>query len=265
MKALELLTGYVTAPSTTITSLTMATGNTLTVRNAIENSGIILLTAWADNQSAGVLRITSPKMHDNVQNIRLGVVASEVYPLINYGGGQKLYSQDTLTVGLSGSATAGDIETASLLIYYEDLPGINARLITPDDLYSRGVNIMTVENTLSLGTSGGYSGQEAINAEYDLMKANTDYALIGYLCSAECACVRWQGADIGNLGLGGPGNDTNKEVTRSWFISLSETFDLPLIPVFNSANKAGLLIDGAQDENGTDVTVQSIFVELATT
>jgi len=36
-----------------------------------------------------------------------------------------------------------------------------------------------------------------------------------------------------------------------------------MIPVFNSANKAGILIDGAQDENGADVTVQSIFAELA--
>jgi hypothetical protein len=38
---------------------------------------------------------------------------------------------------------------------------------------------------------------------------------------------------------------------------------MPLIPVFNSANKGGILIDAAQDENGTDVTVNSIFAELS--
>jgi hypothetical protein len=176
---------------------------------------------------------------------------------------QKLISQDTLLVDLSGSATAGDIETACMLIYYDDLPGINARFIDPVELMERGVNIMSVENTLALGVLGGYSGQEAINAEYDLMKANTDYALIGYLTQSECACVRWQGIDTGNLGVGGPGNETNKEVTRNWFAKLSYQFNVPLIPVFNSANRAGILIDGAQDENGVDVLVNSIFVELA--
>jgi len=263
MPALELLTGFVTAPSTTLTALTMASGNSLTVRNT-NNQGIVaLIDAWADNQAAGILRIKSPRLHDNVQNIRLQIVASEVYPRLPKYLQQLLVSQDTLEVALSGSGTASDIETACMLLYYDDLPGVEARLIDNEELNRRMVNIMTVENTLALGTAGGYSGEEAINAEYDLMKANTDYALIGYLVSAECACVRWRGSDVGNLGVGGPGNETNAELTRSWFADLSLRTEIPMIPVFNSANKAGILIDGAQDENGADVTVQSIFAELA--
>lgn len=261
-KALEVLTGYVTAPSTTLTALTMGAGNVLTVRNAPLGSDVRLLQAWADVQGVGTLRIRSPRLHDNVQGIRLDTTVSDVSPLLPYGFGQKLIPQDTLIAELSGSATSGDIETACLLLYYESLEGVAARLAKPEDVLSRMVQLVTIENTIALGTAGGYSGEEAINAEYDLLRANTDYALLGYLVDAECACVRWRGADTGNLGVGGPGNETLRDVTADWFIRLSRAFNLALIPVFNSANKAGILIDGAQDENGTDVTVISILAEI---
>ena len=142
--ALELLTGFVTAPDTTQTALTMAAGNTLTVRNAAIDSPVRLLTAWVDVQLRGIIRIRSPKMHDNVQGIRLDTIASEVQPLIPPACAQRLYPQDTLTVDLSGSATAGDIETACLLLYYPNLEGQAARLITPADVARRMVNLMTL-------------------------------------------------------------------------------------------------------------------------
>lgn len=262
MPALELLTGFVTAPSTTLTALGMASGNSLTIRAFPDEAFAGLVAAWADNQADGILRIRSPRMHDNVQNIRLGIVASEPYDYLPSFPSQRLFTQDVIDVMLSGSAAAGDIETACMLIYYPVISGSQARLITPQILMQQGKEIMTVENTLALGTAGGYSGQEAINAEFDQLKANTDYALIGYHVQQECACIRWQGIDTGNLGLGGPGMNSNKNVTRNWFIDLSNKTGRPCIPVFNSANKNGILIDGAQDENGTDVTVHSIFVEL---
>lgn len=261
-RALELVTGFTTAPGATFTPLTMASGNSLTVRNAPFESDIRLITNWSDNQVLGVSRIRSPKLHDNVQGIRYTITVSDVAPLMPWGATQKLIAQDTLIVEMTGSAVGGDIETFSMLIYYANLPGSDARLATWADIEKRIVNIMTVENTLALGTLGGYSGEEAINAEFDLMKANTDYALIGYIVSIECASVRWRGADTANLGVGGPGNETLRHVTSTWFKRLSEATALPLIPIFNSANKAGILLDGAQDENGADTTVNSIFAEL---
>lgn len=262
--ALELITGFVTAPSTTETALGMAVGNSLTVRNVPDpTKRILLLSMWADNQGAGLARVRSPRMHDNVEGISSAVVVSMVSPLIPWGFQQKLFAQDQLTATLSGSATAGDIETMCMLLYYEDLSGANGRFITHEALQRGGVNLMTSNNTLALGTAGGYSGEEAINAEDDQWRANTDYALVGYNVSAECAAVRWRGVDFGNLGLGGPGNDELKEMTANWFVSLSKFTGLPLIPVFNAANKQAVLIDGAQDENGTDVTVTSHWVQLA--
>src|SRR5688572_9967463 len=69
---LELLTGFVTAPDTTQTALTMATGNSLTVRAAGPNSLAKLLTLWVDVQLRGIFRLRSPKLHDNNQGLRFG-------------------------------------------------------------------------------------------------------------------------------------------------------------------------------------------------
>ena len=261
-KALEVLNGRVVAPGTTLTAWTMAAGDSLQVRNTPIDSMILLLNAWADNQAAGTLRVRSPRLHDNVEGIRLGIVASEVQALLPARFEQRLVPQDVLTVQQSGSATAGDIESGTLLLYYADLPGVSARLIDAQTLLANMVNIMTVENTLALGTGGGYSGEEAIDAEFDQLKANTDYALLGYLASAECACIGWRGSDSGNLRVGGPGDEAHKEITANWFLWLSQAYQMPLIPVFNSANKGAILIDGVQDENGVDVTVTSIFAQL---
>ena len=261
-KALEIIAGFVTAPSTTFTGLTMAAGNVLTVRNTPLDSQVLMLQVWALNQTSGTLRIRSPRLHDNVQGIRLDVLAAEKKPLFPWGVGQKLYPQDTLIAELTGSATGGDIEQAAMLLYYANLSGIDARLASIEDVLRRGVNLVSVENTITNGTGGGWSAEEAINAEFDLLKANTDYALVGYLIDAECTAVRWRGADTGNLGVGGPGDQLARHVTADWFMRLSRAFGLSLIPVFNSANKAGILVDVADDENATPHTITSLLVEI---
>lgn len=263
MGALELLSGQVTAPDTTLTALTMNAGNSLTIRNTPVDTRIWLLQAWVKAQGAGVLRIRSPQLHDNVQGVRLRTVVGEVDPLLPMGAMQRLQTQDQLVVELSGSATAGDIETASLLVYYETLPGIEMRRISAQELRERMVNLVTVENTLSAGTAGGYSGEEAIDAEFDLLRANTDYALVGYHVSTICGAVRYRGVDFGNLGVGGPGNAASKQLTGSWFKILAEVSGFDLVPVFNSANKSGLLLDVHQDEDGADPVVSTILAQLA--
>ncbi len=261
-KAIELVTGFVTFSNAAFVNLGMAAGNTLTIRNAPLDSDVKLLQTWADVQFAGQFRIRSPRLHDNVRGIHLDTVAAQVVPLLPWKFAQKLVPQDTLIAELSAADAAGDIETACMLLYYANLAGVDARLATAEEVIRRTVNIVTVENTIALGALGGYSGEEAINAEEDLLKANTDYALLGYLVDTECACVRWRGADTGNLGVGGPGNPAIRFDTKNWFVRLSEEYGLPMIPVFNSANRAGILIDGAQDENGADTTVTSIFAEI---
>ena len=262
-KALQVLSGFVTAPSTTYTAWTMGSGDTLSVRSCPEGAKIHLLNMWADNQAAGFLRVRSALLHDNVIGMTAGIVASEVYPLMSSGLGQNLKSQDLLTVEQTGSATGGDIESGSLLVYYEDASGAAARLARYQDIAGRIESYMLVTNTLASGTAGGYSGEEAINAEVDQWKANRDYALLGYLNGAECCTIGWRGPDTSNFRVGGPGMENNRNLTRNWFIELSMATGLATIPIINSANKAATLIDCTQDENGADPIVTSIFALLS--
>lgn len=258
-KCLELVAGHVTAPSTTQTALTMVTGASATVRNARDDSLVALLQAWTDVQVAGTFRIRSPRLHDAVQGIRIDTVVSEPRPVLPRGIFQPLIPHDQLTLDLSGSGVAGDIETACLLIYYADLLGADADLRMFDEVYPRIVDLMTIENTLALGTAGGVSGEEALNAEFDLVKSGTEYAILGYLVDGECAAVRWRGSFTSNFALGGPGLADEQNLTRDWFVQLARDYGLPLIPVFNGSDIDGVLIDGIQDENGTDVTVTTIL------
>lgn len=258
-QALELLTGFVTAPGAILTALTMAIGDTLSIRSFNDPSSARLLTNWTDSQGIGAFQIRSPKLHDNVQGITIQTVIGNPLPLMPEGVTQKVYSQDTLTALLSGSAVAGDIETACMLMHYDDLPGISARLIDAMELAERCEEIMISTNTIATGTAGGYSGSQAINATVDNWKANRDYALIGYQVSVQCAAIRWAGSDTGNLGVGGPGDISQKDITGDWFRYLSMNTGRPLIPVFNAANKQSILISAAQDENGADPIVTSIF------
>jgi hypothetical protein len=260
---LEVIAGQATAPSATFTALTMNAGNSLSVRNAALNVDVRMVQMWAKNQAAGVFRIRSPKLHDNVQGIRVRNPASLVIEMLPWNTFQKLVPQDALVAEITGSAVGGQFEQGAALLYYADLPGQAARLTTIADVQKRGVNIFTVENTITPGAAGGYSGAAAINANFDLFKANTDYALMGYRVDVRCAVVRWLGIDTGNLGVGGPGEPSIADVTANWFAYLSQFQNLACIPVFNSANKQGITVDIMQDQAAAVVVVTSLMVELS--
>lgn len=261
--ALDTITGYVTAPGATFTSWTLAVGDTLQVRNSNPAKKTLLTEAWGYNQGAGTLRIRSPKLHDNVQGIRFGLPVNSVDFNMPYAISQVLYPQDVLIAEQTGSATGGAIESGSIMVYYEDLPGVAGRFISPQDIDKRGVNVLNVEIALTPAATGGYSGQLALNSQFDLMQANTDYALVGYLVTGRCTTVSLRGPDTGNLRCSGPGEPTKRDQLCQWFWMLSERTGIPMCPVINSANKQGTFCDCVQNQAATALTVNWVFVQLA--
>ena len=262
MPALQVQTYQGTAINTTLAALTALSGDSLSVANFALGKTALLIQMWADVQAAGTARVRSPKMHDNVNGIRFDTIASDPRPLMPWGAAQPLYPNDTLIVELAGSATAGDIEYVALLEWFEDMPGVQGRLFDWAQIRPRIEQVLTVENTLATGSTAAYGGSEAINAEIDQFQQGVDYALLGFKVDAEAAVIGWRAVDFGNLRVGGPGEETEADVLSNWFVRLSNEYGRPMIPVFNGSNKASVLIDSVQDENGTDTTVTTWLARL---
>lgn len=263
-RALEVVGGQVTFPGTTESALVAQSDGSFTVRSVAVGRGVWLVNAWADLQQAGTLFIRSPRMHDVAQGLRMDVIAGNIVPLLPMGPLQPLHPQDELAVRvtLDAADVAGDIEIGVALFYYEDLPGVDARLARWDEIAPRIEHLVSVRNTIATGTAGGFSGGEAID-EDDRLKANIDYAVLGYLVDTECAAVGYIGSDTGNVRVGGPGDETLREMTSDWFVRLSQKTGLPTIPVFNAANRDGFLVSAFQDENGADPLVNTILAQLS--
>lgn len=261
--ALEVISGRVVNPAGTITALTADTGDSFSVRN-FDSPGIAcLLDAWAlgANATGGVARITSPRLHDNVQGIRMKWLSATPQPMLPDWFQQPLEAQDNLTLAMSGDAA--DTDAMSILNYYSDLPGANARLHGWDEIKPQIRNLLGNEITLTTGaTKGDYGGAAAVNTNFDLLKANTDYAILGYDTDTSVQTIGIRGPDTSNFRVGGPGSSSRFE-TRDWFVRLSTYQQLPLIPVFNAANKAGTLVDVIHNTVGATVVVQLILAELA--
>ena len=268
-RILDTVTGFVTAPGAVFTPWTLATGDSLAVRAATPNTNIWLIGAWAWNQVAGVMRVRSPRMHDNVQGIRMrtpvNLVNNRIPVRLIGGAAQKLFTQDTLIVEQTGSAVAGQIETGSLLIWYDDVPGVSARTIDQATLKKAGVNIMAQEVTVTTGVGGGYTGGVAINSQAgtDNWKANTDYALVGGFTDSRLATIAVKGVDTGNVRVSFPGELSEPDEAQNWFASLSAATGLPMIPVLNSQNKGAITVEGVSQQVGVTAVITLLLIELA--
>lgn len=261
-KVIELIAGQATAPGAIITAITMAAGLSNVVRSFNGENNAMLISLWTQSQAVGIVRIISPRLANNNQGIHFNTVVANENALFPFNLWQKLYSQDTLGIGISGSAGAGDFEAAALLVYYPDLPGSNGNFISIDDLNKRATNLMTNRVAVTAAAGGGFTGQVALNATENMFKANKDYALIGYQVSAACAAVRMIASDLGNIGIGGPGIVGDRHDTGKWFYDIADKINLPLIPVINASNVGGILVDVMQDENAAAVAIDWTFVEL---
>jgi len=258
MKAFEIIGFQATAPGTGPTAATAFAGDSLTVKHS---RNPVLMQCWADQQTAGFQQLIWNSGHDTTRNLRYDVPSTEIIHRLPEGVGAPLVEMETIAASISGSATAGDIETGVLMIGYDELPGIAQRLITWPQLLSRRKKLVTVRATITAGTAGGWSGSETIAADSDLLHGNTDYALMGMVVGAEVAAVRVLGPDTGNIGVGMPGR-LESEISADYFCRLARAWNAALIPVLNSNNRNSTFITVANDENALSPTVSLLLAQL---
>lgn len=263
--ALDSITSTGTQIGAALAALTAVSGDSLQIKNAQLTSNVWMLNFWADVQLAGIVRIRSPKLHDNVDAIRSRTQVNCLDPLLPFGVPQKFWPQDIEIVELQGSTTASQIESVVQMMYYDDLPGASARFISADQLKARMKNFFGNRIALTLGTTAAYAGSLAINNAVDLLKANTDYAVLGMTTDLRVAGLFLRGPDTSNLRCAVPGGSNVLGAFRygaQWFRQMSVNYGISLIPVINSANKGATQIDAMADNNGGTANVTIWLAEL---
>lgn len=259
--AYEVLQGSVGSPGTTVTDLVARSGDSFTVRSFPFESGAFLEGVWAKSSTRGLIRVRSPRLHDNVQGIRLQYQTATPQNLLPDEAEQRLFPQDVLVVSATGAAAAE--AAGALTVYYRDLPGTDARLAMWEQVKPRVVNILTAEVAIgSITTAGRWSDGTALDATFDLLKANVDYAVLGYVTALERLSIALRGPDTGNLRVGGPGPTSPLE-TRNWFVDQSRIKGTPHIPIINAANKGATLAFQGDDTAAAAVDVGFILAELS--
>jgi hypothetical protein len=256
--AYETIVGSASSPSSTYTTLTMNTGDSLTIRNFPPQNPAYLLNITRHDATAGVVRLYSPLMHDNVKGIHLAISESPSLWGMPVPGVQTFKPQDTLNCYVTGSASTLDL--IGISIYYSNLPGSAARLHHWGDFSGMIKNLVTVEVAVTnSGTAGAWT-DTVITTTDNLLHANTDYAIIGAYCDTAIGVVAIKGIDTGNLRVGLAGGTVTFAQSR-YFRQLSDITGFGLIPVINSANAASTYVSTATLAASTTTNVTLVMAE----
>lgn len=261
-KALQLVSGYVTAPSTSFTAVTPSPNDLLAINDYQPGSEAWLINAWANITPGGTIRMRSPNFHDDVNGISLIAAAAQSVPLMDGYSKQVLQSNDTLTVELANISSNAPA-ALTMLHYYENLAGADAQLFRWTEIENMIAELMTCRVALTLaGTAGTYEGAVGMTALQNLFKANGYYALLGYQTSVSYTTVGITGTDTSNRRVGGPGATVGIFDTREWFIQQSEQSGLPCIPVYKTQNLQSTVVDVIDSATVGNGTIEFTFARL---
>ena len=246
--------------SAAVIAATVAAGDTLTVRNFQAPSEGLLEGITVKGGQATTVRILSPYFHDTTRGITYITAQAPTERTIPRQAPQRLVAQDVLQ--LQGNSGAANSSIFALHNYYTDLGASGARLHSWGDIAGLIAEIKPVEVDCTASATIGAWSDTAVTATENLLKANTDYAVLGYMLDVAVGVIAIKGQDTGNLRCGAPGSvltDTSSE----YFIRQTEETGRPHIPVINAANVNNTVVSVADNAASTAVRVQLILAELS--
>lgn len=261
MTAFEVVTGRALNPGANLTTVTANTGNSFAIRDFPDTAQTYIEEVWSQNATAGEVRLTSPRLHDNVQGLRFQAPAAAIRSFLGEEARQRVYPNDTITAQISGGGAETDV--VGMLVTYGELSGITQNLQTWDAIAPRIVDYMGhLVQVTGPTTAGDWSAGNALNSFSAQQKADQTYALLGYTCATADAAVGIAGADTGNLRVGGPG-PTEALETRNWFVKISRQTGMPYIPVIKANNFASTLVSVCRATAGGTDNVSLLFARLS--
>ena len=250
-------------------SLAAGTSDSLTIPDFAAGSRAEILETWGANSAhACDFDIRSPNFHDNTRGLRMAYnfaptvagTQDRVQLLTPPYVRQPLYRTDTLVVEVNGTAT--DNVELDQLWYFDDQTGADQSLYTWAEIQSRIVNTLGIKVAVTAGASGDYGTARAINADDDRFIANTEYAILGIQCQLAASLITVKGPDTSNRRIGQPLSH-QEAVSNGWFVDLSQKYNLPTIPSFNSNNKGNTLLEAAAVAGGVVTAAVVLLAELS--
>lgn len=253
-------------------ALTANSGDSLQVQ-AFNTGTAELVYGWgidSDSVCEGELIYTRPDSTHDIQHgyrfeipaVALGGAATNAAFNIFEGGPPiSVFSNDTATINVSG--TAADDVLVSFLILYSDLPGVGAAQFTTWDRVQalRKSNVAMNNLPVASATPGAYGAQRALNADDNRYHANTWYALLGCSVQTQVTTISLVGSPWGSQRIGVPAGALNLN-SNMWFVELSQSTGVPLIPYFQQADAGNILVQVADGEASTSPKVDWNMVEL---
>lgn len=238
----------------------MAIGDPAAVRNFAPTDRAYLVELFRQGATEGLVAARSPLLHDAVRGIQYTPSETPSNLLLPRRLNQPLKAQDTLSYFLGGGGAEVDMGAAQL--WYSNLPGVAARLHTWADLDPLIVNVEVIEVDFNTNATAGQWADTVITTTQNLLKANTDYAVLGGVVDVATCVFGVKGPDTGNLRICMPGS-LRSEVTSEYFARMSDDNGYPYIPVINSANQGSTFLSCAAVAAGAAIKGQLILGQLS--
>lgn len=244
-----------------LTAATLAnSGDPAQVRSFKDGSAAYLENVYLQGASAPRrVRLISPRLHDNVTGVSFQALESPTEFLMPPEVMQPLYSVDTLQVQADAAASSDTI--AVLLNYYTDAPGLNADLRPWSAIRNRILAIKPVEVDCTSSATPGTWSDTLLTVTENQLKANYEYALMGFIASAAFCAVGIKGPATSNLRITCPGASPSLRLS-DYFKYLEELTGRPHIPVIQANDRGATFISVASNAASASDNVFPIFAWL---
>lgn len=250
--------------ATTAATLTAGTvtnsGDSLGIRSFDAPAFARLEALFLQGSGTRQARISSPRMHDNVTGLTFTAAETPAQFLFPRDLGEPMYSADTLAVSLDAAASSDTV--AGLLVYYSDLQGINANLMTWDQVKARMIRMKSFQVAVTSSATIGAWTDTVIIATENQLKADYSYALLGFESNTALLTMGIKGPATGNLRICAPGSTETLDIT-SYFLEMGLRHGTPHIPVFKANDRAATNISVAANTASVSATVTAICAQLS--
>lgn len=262
MPAIDTIAGVATIGAGPVfTAVTMATGDSNTVRSFPQGTGAWIFDAVFAGPHKGQLRVRSARLHDSNTGIIISTSEDPSTHMWPWGVLQPVYSADQLTIELDG--TAADVDSFALMIYYQQAGGLSARLsdwgTVKPLIYEVKPFVTAITNS---GTAGTWTDTVITTTDNQLV-ADADYAVIGMTTDTAMTAMAVKGADTSTLRCGVPAS-TVTGFTSRYFANMADETGMPCIPIIAANNRASTYVSTIDDTASSTANVTLWLAELST-